>query len=73
MLVKDGVVFKPYQKAGAGRSASRGELEVQFYEDVASSGHPLGAFMPNYYGVETMPDGSAYLKLEDVTAGMSKP
>ena len=29
--------------------------------------------MPKYYGVETMPDGSAYLKLEDVTAGMSKP
>lgn len=73
IMVKDGMILKPFQRAQSGKDKSRGEMEADFYSEVSASRDPLKHFIPRFHGIEEAEDDVKYLKLENLTAGMTKP
>jgi 1D-myo-inositol-tetrakisphosphate 5-kinase/inositol-polyphosphate multikinase len=75
LLHEDGFVLKPAQ------APPKGTREVEFYESVSRSCHPLDtklySLIPKFYGTERLSldelPHSQYLVLEDLTQGMVAP
>jgi len=71
-LTYDNFILKPFQPAKPGKEKSRGQLEMEFYQHINDSNHPLKPLIPQFYGMETHGELKC-LKIEDLTHGLKQP